>query len=102
MPNEDSPPAPKIEDLTGRYGSWPDRRKRADDPGLPGRPRISALDVLRGFALCGILLANIKPIANIDVGHVVVEAPALAPRLLTAPREPVQTRTSRAVRPRMT
>lgn len=29
-----------------------------------GRPRIAALDVLRGFALCGILLANIRPIAN--------------------------------------
>ncbi|HEY3504162.1 MAG TPA: DUF418 domain-containing protein [Actinocatenispora sp.] len=26
--------------------------------------RISALDVLRGFALCGILLANVQPIAN--------------------------------------
>jgi uncharacterized membrane protein YeiB len=29
-----------------------------------GRPRIAALDVLRGFALCGILLANIRPIAS--------------------------------------
>ncbi|GAA0402674.1 hypothetical protein Acor_68080 [Acrocarpospora corrugata] len=29
-----------------------------------GRPRIAALDVLRGFALCGILLANVKPIAH--------------------------------------
>ncbi|GAA3814469.1 hypothetical protein GCM10022226_39190 [Sphaerisporangium flaviroseum] len=28
------------------------------------RPRIAALDVLRGFALCGILLANVKPIAH--------------------------------------
>lgn len=28
-----------------------------------GRPRVAALDVLRGFALCGILLANVKPIA---------------------------------------
>ncbi|MEV4189225.1 DUF418 domain-containing protein [Streptosporangium canum] len=38
-------------------------------PGQPattasGRPRIAALDVLRGFALCGILLANVKPIAH--------------------------------------
>ncbi|MEU7891578.1 DUF418 domain-containing protein [Nonomuraea sp. NPDC049152] len=40
----------------------------------PGRPRISALDVLRGFALCGILLANIQPIANI--GRVVVQRSA--------------------------
>lgn len=29
-----------------------------------GRPRISALDVVRGFALCGILVANVQPIAN--------------------------------------
>jgi uncharacterized membrane protein YeiB len=28
------------------------------------RERIVALDVLRGFALCGILLANVKPIAH--------------------------------------
>src|SRR4051794_37064959 len=30
----------------------------------PLRQRIVALDVLRGFALCGILLANVKPIAH--------------------------------------
>ncbi|MGW0807538.1 DUF418 domain-containing protein [Nonomuraea sp. NPDC002799] len=28
------------------------------------RPRIAALDVIRGFALCGILLANVRPITN--------------------------------------
>ncbi|GLW08097.1 hypothetical protein Misp01_32270 [Microtetraspora sp. NBRC 13810] len=28
------------------------------------RPRIVALDVVRGFALCGILLVNVQPIAN--------------------------------------
>lgn len=28
------------------------------------RQRIQALDVLRGFALCGILVANVRPIAN--------------------------------------
>ncbi|GAA4213592.1 DUF418 domain-containing protein [Microbispora amethystogenes] len=28
------------------------------------RERITALDVVRGFALCGILLANVKPIAH--------------------------------------
>ncbi|MEV5322674.1 DUF418 domain-containing protein [Nonomuraea sp. NPDC052634] len=27
------------------------------------RPRIAALDVVRGFALCGVLLANVQPIA---------------------------------------
>lgn len=29
------------------------------------RTRITALDVIRGFALCGILLANVKPIAHV-------------------------------------
>ncbi|WNM40562.1 DUF418 domain-containing protein [Micromonospora halotolerans] len=34
-------------------------------PAAPrARQRIVALDVLRGFALCGILLANVKPIAH--------------------------------------
>ncbi|NUR90511.1 MAG: DUF418 domain-containing protein [Nonomuraea sp.] len=31
----------------------------------PGRPRIAALDVVRGFALCGILLANVQPISHV-------------------------------------
>jgi uncharacterized membrane protein YeiB len=30
----------------------------------PARRRVVALDVIRGFALCGILLANVKPIAH--------------------------------------
>ncbi|NES28455.1 DUF418 domain-containing protein [Micromonospora terminaliae] len=30
----------------------------------PARKRVVELDVLRGFALCGILLANVKPIAH--------------------------------------
>ncbi|MER5643418.1 DUF418 domain-containing protein [Streptosporangium sp. NPDC002524] len=52
MPHETLPPAPE-----------------ATGPGHPtttssGRPRVAALDVLRGFALCGILLANVKPIAH--------------------------------------
>ncbi|MEQ7127982.1 DUF418 domain-containing protein [Actinopolymorpha sp. B11F2] len=34
---------------------------------LSGRPRLAALDVLRGFALCGILLVNIPSIAQIDL-----------------------------------
>ncbi|MFC4108847.1 DUF418 domain-containing protein [Micromonospora zhanjiangensis] len=34
------------------------------------RRRIVALDVIRGFALCGILLANVQPIAN--AGRIVI------------------------------
>ncbi|MFC4587096.1 DUF418 domain-containing protein [Sphaerisporangium corydalis] len=49
MPHEDTPQAPAAGGLTKRH---------------TGRPRIAALDVLRGFALCGILLANIRPIVN--------------------------------------
>jgi uncharacterized protein len=37
---------------------------------LLDRRRIVALDVIRGFALCGILLANVQPIAN--AGEVVI------------------------------
>jgi uncharacterized membrane protein YeiB len=35
-----------------------------------GRLRIGALDVLRGFALCGILLANVKPISHVGPAFV--------------------------------
>ncbi|MFI6511191.1 DUF418 domain-containing protein [Streptosporangium sp. NPDC050855] len=44
----------------------------------PGRPRIAALDVLRGFALCGILLANVKAIAN--AGEVVLRRSPAGPQ----------------------
>ncbi|GAA1597123.1 MULTISPECIES: DUF418 domain-containing protein [Kribbella] len=33
-------------------------------PTSSGQPRILALDVIRGFALCGILLANVQPISG--------------------------------------
>lgn len=33
-------------------------------PRQPSRPRVVSLDVIRGFALCGITLANIVPIAS--------------------------------------
>lgn len=33
-------------------------------PQEPSRPRVVSLDVIRGFALCGITLANIVPIAS--------------------------------------
>ncbi|MFC4534099.1 DUF418 domain-containing protein [Sphaerisporangium dianthi] len=52
MPHETLPPAPEA---TGS-GHLPST--------ISDRPRIAALDVLRGFALCGILLANVKPIAH--------------------------------------
>lgn len=41
-----------------------------------GRPRIAALDVLRGFALCGVLIANVRPIVNAD--------PAFTPQVSAA------------------
>ncbi|MFI6390749.1 DUF418 domain-containing protein [Nonomuraea sp. NPDC050540] len=44
------------------------------------RPRVAALDVLRGFALCGILLANVKPIAH--MGGTAPAAPDGGPSLL--------------------
>ncbi|ASU85224.1 DUF418 domain-containing protein [Nocardiopsis gilva YIM 90087] len=36
--------------------------------GKHGKPRIDVLDVLRGFALCGILLVNIGPITQMGYG----------------------------------
>jgi uncharacterized membrane protein YeiB len=43
----------------------------------PERRRIVALDVVRGFALCGILIANVQPIAN--EGAVVVSTGTVDP-----------------------
>jgi uncharacterized membrane protein YeiB len=43
----------------------------------PGRPRIVALDVIRGFALCGILLANVQPISHVGDGVLAVQAQAV-------------------------
>lgn len=37
----------------------------------PARSRIDALDVIRGFALCGILVANVRPIAHANPDVVV-------------------------------
>ncbi|MEV5541138.1 DUF418 domain-containing protein [Saccharopolyspora shandongensis] len=38
----------------------------ASPPGKPAAKRIVELDVLRGFALCGILLVNIPPMMHMD------------------------------------
>jgi uncharacterized protein len=43
----------------------------------PGRSRLVALDVVRGFALCGVLVANVKPIANVDAAAVASSAKPL-------------------------
>ncbi|GAA3616305.1 hypothetical protein GCM10022419_122000 [Nonomuraea rosea] len=68
MPYEDHAPGLNAGDLT-RAPSVPSTRAGAmagETPHMasPGRPRIAALDVLRGFALCEILLANIQLIAD--------------------------------------
>ncbi|MEZ0073261.1 DUF418 domain-containing protein [Planotetraspora sp. GP83] len=66
MPHHDSPshaPAPSGAGGPATTGS--------------GRPRIAALDVVRGFALCGILLVNVQPIAN--AGEVVLPPSAARP-----------------------
>jgi uncharacterized protein len=42
-----------------------------------GRTRIAALDVVRGFALCGILLVNVRPISAVGAaGHQLPADPA--------------------------
>lgn len=49
------------------FGSGSGPAPRPDFDGmsrLSPRPRIVALDVVRGFALCGILVANVRPIAT--------------------------------------
>lgn len=52
------PRPPRAEGLTGPP-EGPRLRADASSP-----PRIVALDVVRGFALCGILIANVAPIAH--------------------------------------
>ncbi|GAA3122936.1 hypothetical protein GCM10010466_12320 [Planomonospora alba] len=65
MSHETLPPAPEA--------AGPGRPSAA----FSGRPRIAALDVLRGFALCGILLANVKPIAHMGGTAPVAQAVAV-------------------------
>ncbi|MEV4572179.1 hypothetical protein AB0K16_02885 [Nonomuraea jabiensis] len=57
MPCQDPAPGP------GRGPGAPATRAETTSP---GRPRIAALDVLRGLTLCEILLANIQLMANGD------------------------------------
>ncbi|MFG6197965.1 DUF418 domain-containing protein [Nonomuraea sp. JJY05] len=56
MPYQDHTPSTRAETTTGGSPAMTS----------PGRPRVAALDVLRGFTLCEILLANIQLIANGD------------------------------------
>ncbi|WP_084008292.1 DUF418 domain-containing protein [Planomonospora sphaerica] len=59
----DHPPGP----LPGPPSRTSPAQRPATAPGKPHpatRPHIAALDVIRGFALCGILPANVKPIAH--------------------------------------
>lgn len=57
MPRENLPQGP---------AGHPGNHLAHDGPATasPDKPRIIALDVLRGFTLCEILLANIQLIAN--------------------------------------
>ncbi|GAA2858163.1 hypothetical protein GCM10010517_16560 [Streptosporangium fragile] len=60
-------PGPASPSRAGHHASPSRAGHHAAAPGEPrsaARPRIAALDVIRGFALCGILLANVKPIAH--------------------------------------
>ncbi|MEV0388172.1 DUF418 domain-containing protein [Nonomuraea sp. NPDC050643] len=59
MPREEFPPAPQARYRPGHTAGPGESRSAA-------RPRLAALDVIRGFALCGILLANVKPIAHMN------------------------------------
>ncbi|WP_084464677.1 DUF418 domain-containing protein [Microtetraspora fusca] len=73
MSDADRSPAIRIEGgaYSGGRPADPARADAQDGPATaspstsPGRPRIAALDVVRGFALCGILLANVQPIASV-------------------------------------
>lgn len=77
MPNEDHAPALNAGGLASDPGvpSTPAEAMAGGDPAViaAGRPRIAALDVLRGLTLCEILLANIQLIAN--AGTAVVTQP---------------------------
>jgi Predicted membrane protein len=62
------PPPRQAEGLTG-----PPAGPRRPD-GVSSPSRIVALDVLRGFALCGVLVANVAPIAHTGAPEEVVRA----------------------------
>jgi uncharacterized membrane protein YeiB len=72
----------------GDVGTIDGNRPRSAVP--RARQRIVALDVLRGFALCGILLANVKPIAHrggeLDTAHLAETTAATVLHLLVDQR----------------
>ncbi|SDY36969.1 Uncharacterized membrane protein YeiB [Saccharopolyspora shandongensis] len=55
-----------IPNALGRVPGAPLPPVAAVPPGKPAAKRIVELDVLRGFALCGILLVNIPPMMHMD------------------------------------
>jgi uncharacterized protein len=67
MPHEDQAPGSNTGDPTGAASRAEAAAGETSQTASPGRPRIAALDVLRGFTLCEILLANIQLIAGGDI-----------------------------------
>ncbi|MGW5689086.1 DUF418 domain-containing protein [Nonomuraea sp. NPDC003754] len=66
-PGGTAAPPPGLSEQAGRHVA------AHGEPRSAARPRIAALDVVRGFALCGILLANVKPIAHMADGASVTQ-----------------------------
>ena len=58
-------PMCKVSDL-GRMEAMTETQTQLSSPSRE-RPRIAALDIVRGFALCGILVVNLPPIVELGV-----------------------------------
>jgi uncharacterized protein len=67
----------RADDRVSSAGPVSQAERMSRDDLHPGRSRLVALDVVRGFALCGVLVANVKPIANVDDAAVVSSAEPL-------------------------